>query len=480
MSIIMNKTATRRNFIKSSIFGVGLLNISSCLATSNKTQKPNVIYILADDLGYGELSCYGQKKFKSPNLDKMAKEGMKFTDHYAGATVCAPSRCSLLTGKDTGHCFIRGNREMKPEGQLPLPVGTVTIASIMKQAGYKTAAIGKWGLGGPNSSGHPNQVGFDYFFGHLCQRRAHKCYPPYLWRNNKKVRFPGNIHNKHTTYAHDLFATEAMKFIADNKDKPFFLYLPFTIPHAEMLVPNDDLSKFNTKWEEKPYHGRHYGSQKTPRAALASMITRMDRDIGKIFSLLKKFNLDENTLVIFSSDNGPHLEGGNDPVFFDSNGPLRGFKRDLYEGGIREPMIARWPGKIKAGTTTAHISAFCDILPTFAELVNVPAPKDIQGISFLPTLLDEGKQQQHKYLYWEFSPRRGAQALRVGDWKAIRIGLKKDAKAPIQLYNLKTDIGETTNVAKKYPKIVKQMKELFKEARVKSKEFRFRALDKNI
>ncbi len=457
----------RREFIKSAGLATAAFGqVPSSFAGSSPSKKPNIIFIMADDLGYGDLGCYGQKKIKTPHLDRLAKAGLRFTQHYSGSTVCAPSRCSLMTGLHTGHTYIRGNREIQPEGQHPIPADTVTVAKILKQAGYTTGCMGKWGLGGPDSSGAPNKQGFDRWFGYLCQRQAHRFYPTHLWRNDEKIELGKK------QYSHDLIAEESLQFIEDNRDNPFFLYLPFTIPHAELNAPEDSMKEYRGKFEEKPFAGRgNYGPQEAPKAAYAAMVTRMDRDVGRIAALLKKLGIDKNTLIMFTSDNGPHHEGGNDPHFFDSNGPLRGIKRDLYEGGIRAPMIAYWPGTIEAGSVSDHISAFWDILPTFAELGGAKVPGGIDGISMLPALTGKTrKQKKHDFMYWEFhvSGSRGIkQAVRMGDWKAVRTALGK----PLELYNLKNDLGETKNIADRHPKVIAKIENYLKTARTESEIF---------
>jgi arylsulfatase A-like enzyme len=378
--------------------------------------RPNIIFIHADDLGYGDLSCYGQRKFKTPNIDRLAAEGMRFTQYYAGSTVCAPSRSALMTGQHTGHTRIRGN------ARHPLLPEDVTVAEVLKSAGYHTALIGKWGLGEAGTTGVPNRQGFDYFFGYLNQRHAHNYYPSFLWRNEERIKLrnlvpdednegSGNSTNR-VDYTHDLMAEEALKFIERKGGGPFFLYLAFTIPHANNEAKNKgmevpDLGEFTGEdWPEQ-------------EKAKAAMITRLDRDVGRLMASLKKLDIDDNTLVFFTSDNGPHREGGADPDFFDSNGPLRGIKRDLYEGGIRVPMIARWPKRIKAGAKSDKVWAHWDLLPTLAEAAGVKPPAGIDGISMFNALSGR-RQRDHEFLYWEFHERGFSQAARMGDWKAVR------------------------------------------------------------
>jgi arylsulfatase A-like enzyme len=459
------KITSRRDFLKTAAMTGIATTISGCVSAWHKSDagKPNIIYILADDLGYGDLGCFGQKDIRTPNLDRMAHEGMRFTQHYSGSTVCAPSRSCLLTGLHTGHTSIRGNKEYYPEGQHPLPAEAVTIAEVLKRAGYATGAFGKWGLGYPGSDGDPINQGFDEFFGYNCQRFAHNYYPYFLRHNDKKVMLPGNEGKKTEQYAPDMIQEQTLQFIEANKDKPFFLFVPNVIPHAELLVPDDDIVRsYRGKFPEQPYEGIDegpnykiggYGSVKTPRANFAAMVTRLDR---------------------YVSDNGPHAEGGTNPAYFDSSGGLRGQKRDLYEGGIRVPMIAWWPGKITAGSNTNHISAFWDVMPTFAELTAADVPEDIDGISFLPTLLGrKHKQKEHDYLYWEFHERGGKQAVRKGNWKAIRLEVKKDPNGPLELYNLSTDPREKNNIASNHPGIVRQMEQIMRQAHTNSDVFLF-------
>jgi arylsulfatase A-like enzyme len=441
------------------------------LGSERAVSKPNIIFVLADDLGYGDLGCYGQQQIQTPNIDRVAAEGLRFTDHYAGSTVCAPSRCSLMTGLHTGHTYVRGNREIKPMGQLPLPADTSTVPKMLKQAGYTTALIGKWGLGGPDSTGTPNKQGFDHFFGYLCQRHAHNYYPEFLFRNDERVPLDNEVAGdrpdgagvatKKSQYSYDLMAEEALKFVEANQEGPFFLYLAITIPHA-----NNEAGK---QGMEVPDYGV-YADKNWPDAQKghAAMITRLDRDMGRLMQKLKDLGIDENTIVFFTSDNGPHREGGANPDFFDSNGPLRGIKRDLYEGGIRVPLIARWPGRIDSGRTTDDVSAFWDFMPTFAVLSGQMPPADTDGLCMVPTLLGRAeKQKKHKFLYWEFYERGSKQAVRMGRWKAVRFG----AAGRLELYDLQTDIGETTNVADGHPEVVAIIEEYLAIARTDSQHW---------
>ncbi|WP_421918887.1 arylsulfatase [Marinifilum sp.] len=446
--------------------------------------KPNIIYILADDLGYGDLSCYGQKNFSTPNIDKMASEGMMFTQHYAGSTVCAPSRSCLMTGLHTGHTPIRGNMEWEPEGQIPMPNEIITLPKILKNTAYVTGAFGKWGLGYPGSEGDPNQQGFDEFYGYNCQRLAHNYYPNHIWHNQGKVILEGNQGNEMNVYAPELIHKEALKFIEKNKDKPFFMFYPNVIPHAELLIPEEKLKEFRGAFlPEKVYNGAKpgdkrfregaYGYQEESHAAFAAMVKLLDQQVGDILNKLKELGLDKNTIVVFTSDNGPHQEGGADPDYFDSNGIYRGYKRDLYEGGILEPMIAWWPEKIKSGTKTNHVSAFWDVLPTFAEIVGADVPNEIDGISFLPTLLGNENQKQHESLYWEFHERGGRQAVRKGDWKLVRYNVFKPERTTTELYDLSVDPMENNNLAKEYPNVVHDLMEIMNQIRKESDLFPF-------
>ena len=467
-----------------------LLGLVSCSTSKSKKQEekvnnsqPNIIYILADDLGYGDLSCYGQTKFSTPNIDALAKNGIKFTQHYSGATVCAPSRSALLTGQHTGHTFIRGNKEMGEEGQFPLETSTITLAEMLKESGYTTGAFGKWGLGYPGSEGDPNNQGFDTFFGFNCQRLGHHYYPHHLWHNQTKVMLEGNEGKKTGQYAPDVIHEHALKFLEENKDKPFFMYYPSIIPHAELFAPEKYIAKYRDKFlPEKKYKGVDdgkrfrqggYGSQEECHAAFAAMINVLDDEVGEIVAKLKELGIYENTIIIFTSDNGPHQEGGADPDYFDSNGKFKGYKRDLYEGGIRIPMIAVWDGKIKAGQVTDHVSAFWDVLPTFSEIVGAKTPGNIDGISFLPTLTGEGEQQQHEYLYWEFHERGGRRALRKGDWKLVQYNVLKPEKTTTKLYNLVQDPGEEKDLSKENKELFDEMLNLLNNARTESEVFKF-------
>ncbi|WP_209404375.1 arylsulfatase [Pseudozobellia sp. WGM2] len=451
---------------------------------ADQNRRPNIIYILADDLGYGDLSVYGQDKFSTPNIDKLAKEGMLFTQHYSGSTVCAPSRSALLTGMHTGHTVVRGNKEIMPEGQYPIPDNTYTLAEAIKKAGYTTGAFGKWGLGFPGSEGDPINQGFDTFFGYNCQRLGHNYYPRHLWSNSDSLVLKNNEGKSKGTYAPELIHEKTLDFIENNKDNPFFLYVASIIPHAELAAPESVMEKYRGKFPpEKAYQGVDdgpeyrtgpYESQKETHAAFVSMVHILDQQVGEIVSKLEDLGLADNTLIIFTSDNGPHTEGGADPDYFDSNGPLRGTKRDLYEGGIRVPMIAKWPNKVEAGTETDHISAFWDVFPTFSEIAGLQKPEDIDGISFLPTLLgNQSEQKNHQYLYWEFHEKGGRQAIRKGDWKAVKYNVFDAENSPLQLYDLSKDISEQNDIANEHPEVVKEMEQLFAQARTPSEVFTF-------
>ncbi len=465
---------------------IALMTVSS-LALGQ--QKPNVIYIYADDLGYGELGVYGQTKIKTPFLDAMAKEGIRFTQHYTSAPVCAPARCMLMTGVHAGHSYIRGNYELggfadnKEGGQMPLPENTFTIAKLMKNAGYQTALVGKWGLGMSNSTGNPNQQGFDYAYGFLDQKQAHNLYPTHLWENgkwdtlrnsyqlvheyqNKKIALDSIDFEKFKgkDYAATKMMEKALGFIEKNKAKPFFLYLPLPLPHLSLQAPEEEIKAYQGKFEETIYTGQKggYVPTKYPRATYAAMISYLDKQVGRVMATLKKLQIDENTLVIFSSDNGATFDvGGVDTEFFNSVGGLRGRKQDLYEGGIREPMMARWPAKIKAGRLSNHPSAQFDVMATLGELTGQKIPVHTDGISFLPTLLGQ-KQKTHPFLYFEFPEKSGQVAVRIGNFKGVKSQLKKNKQAPWELFDLANDLSESHDIAKNHPEILKLMDEIVK------------------
>ncbi|MEO6181663.1 MAG: arylsulfatase [Verrucomicrobiota bacterium] len=474
-------------------------------SSAGQDRKPNIIFFIADDLGYGDVGCFGQKKIRTPNIDRLAKEGMKFTQHYAGNPVCAPSRCVLMTGKHSGHSFIRDNRGVQPEGQFPIPADTVTLAKLLKRIGYTTGAFGKWGLGGPDSSGAPLKQGFDRFYGYNCQSVAHNLYPTYLWDNDQHVplknvdvamntKLPKDADPKDPAsyarftsqeYAPDLYSEQALRFIRDNKERPFFLFFPTVVPHLALQLPEDSRQEYDGKFPETPYTGGNgYLPQRTPRAAYAAMITRMDRELGRMMGLIKELDLDENTIFVFTSDNGPAPQdlGGVDPRFFNSNGPLRDGKGSVYEGGIRVPLVVRWKGKIKAGSTSEHVTGFEDWLPTLLELAQEKTKvADIDGISFARVLLG-GKLPERPFLYREFPANGGQQSVRVGNWKAVRKNLKpKDKSTPdlrVELYDLGNDIAESNDVSAQHPEIVVKVEKLMTEQHVASKDFPFPALDK--
>lgn len=444
------------------------------------SKKPNIIYILADDLGYGDLSLTGQERFSTPNIDELAKNGMFFTQHYSGSTVCAPSRSSLMTGQHTGHTFIRGNKEIDPEGQYPLDSSAVTVAELLQSTGYVTGAFGKWGLGYPSSQGDPNNQGFDEFYGYNCQRMGHNYYPYHMWNNQSKEILEGNSENNTKTYAPEIIHQKALSFLEKNKDTTFFMYYPSVIPHAELIAPEIYMEKFRGKLlPEKTYKGvvngeyhknSGYNFQKEPHTAFAAMVYLLDKQVGEIRRKVEELGIADNTIIIFTSDNGPHQEGGADPDYFNSNAHLRGYKRDLFEGGLRVPMVAYWPGKINANATSNHISAFWDFLPTVCEIAEIETPQNIDGISFLKELLGK-KQKTHDYLYWEFHEQGGKQAVRLGKWKGVRLNMSNNSEAPIELYNLTTDEGEQNNVANENPEIIERIADIMEKEHSYSKEF---------
>ena len=432
-------------------------------------RPPNIILIQADDLGFGDLSAYGQAHFRTPSLDRLAAGGIRFTQYYAGSTVCAPSRAALMTGLHTGHAWIRGN------GEIPLRDEDVTIAMALTDAGYRTAVIGKWGLGRPGTSGQPDRKGFEYSFGFLDHRHAHRQYTDHLFRNAEPV--PTDLEKD---YVNDLFTREAAAFVERSDPRPFFLYLNYTVPHAELRVPEDAIEPLRGRFAETPFvnaaadgrasggDGRSLGyrSQPAPKAAFAAMIVRMDRDVGTIAARLRSLGIERNTLLMFVSDNGPHQEGGAAPAFFKSSGGLRGIKRDLYEGGIRVPMIASWPGTIPAGRVSAHPWTHWDMFPTLAELASAKVPAGLDGMSMARALRGQ-RQPEHDFLYWEFHERGFQQAVRMGSWKAVRPGLG----LPLELYDLQKDPAEAANVAAAHPDIVKKIEAYLQTARTESERW---------
>jgi arylsulfatase A-like enzyme len=424
-------------------------------APGNSPQRPNIIFILADDLGYGDVGCYGQKKIKTPNIDKLAADGIRFTQCYAGSTVCAPSRSSLMTGQHTGHTRIRGNQA------YPLQPEDVTVAEVLKKAGYTTAVFGKWALGLNNTTGTPGKKGFDEFFGFVSQTHAHDYYPTNIWRNEDLLLLDANTNNQKRIYIHDQFTRAATNFIRINQLKPFFLYLAYTIPHTHNELGRKTGNGMEVPTDE-PYSNEDWPQ---PEKNKAAMITRMDRDIGRILAVLKSHKLETNTVVFFASDNGPHKEGGPDPEFFQSAGPLRGIKRALYEGGIRVPMIVQWSGTIRPGQVSDFPWAFWDFLPTAAEIggASDKLPASIDGQSILPTLFGK-PQRPHEFFYWEFHEKGSEQGVRMGDWKAVRHAFDQ----PMELYDLRTDLGETNNVASRHPDVVVRIETYLKTARTDS------------
>ncbi|SEG00627.1 arylsulfatase [Sphingobacterium lactis] len=460
------------------VFGLLLLAVYAF----GQSKKPNIILILADDLGYGDLSAYGQEKFSTPNIDRIAAKGMLFTDFYAGAPVCAPSRAALLQGQHTGHTYIRGNKEIQPEGQEPLAADVQTFAQLLQQAGYRTGAFGKWGLGMVGTTGDPLNKGFDEFYGYNCQRQSHRYYPTHLWDNDKRIPMQGNDLTNRVVYVPDSIQAKTLTFIHTYKDGPYFLFVPTVLPHAELIVPaGEELAMFAGKFPEKPFKGSDYGpnagpgytSQRQPRATFAAMMTLLDIHVGQILDALEEEGVLENTVVIFTSDNGSHLEGGADPDFFKSSGPFRGNKRDVYEGGVRVPMLVQWPASIEAGSKSRHVSAFWDIAPTLLEIAGAKKLDKTDGISFLPALKGKENQRNHDYLYWEFHEQGGKQGIRMGDYKAIRLKAKDNPDAPIAIYHLPTDINEQHNIADKHPELVEKAKKIMTEARTESALFPF-------
>jgi arylsulfatase len=475
----------------------------------DSSRPPNIVFIIADDLGYGDLGSYGQTKIKTPNLDRLAKQGMRFTAHYSGSNVCAPSRCALMTAKHPGHGYIRENRQAKgfPEGQEPVPAGTLQLPLLLKRLGYVLGGFGKWGLGPMGSTGDPLKQGFDRWFGYNCQAVAHNYYPTHLWDNDKQIALDNPKFSPHQKlsakadpndpasytgysgkqYAPDLIGEQALAFVKANKDRPFFLYFATTVPHLALQVPEDSLKEYAGTFPEEPYKGdRGYLPHRQPRAAYAAMITRMDRDIGRLMSLLAELGLEENTIVVFVSDNGPLYDrlGGTDADFFNSAGGFRGRKGSFFQGGFRIPCLVRWPGHIPAGGTSDRVTGFEDWLPTLLELAgkSKETPPGIDGISFAPTLLGK-KQEPRPFLYRESPGYGGQQCVRVGDWVAVRQNLNPGPKAkakspgPIELFDLAKDPAESKNVAAEHPDVVAQLRAILVREHVRSEQFPMRALD---
>ena len=475
--------------------------------------KPNIIYILADDLGYGELGVYGQEIIETPHIDALANDGMLFTDHYSGSPVCAPSRSVFMTGQHTGHTPIRGNDEWKErgdtwnyqamfdnpflEGQRPIPDSTITIAEVLKSAGYSTGMVGKWGLGAPTTEGLPNKQGFDFFYGYNCQRQAHTLYPMHLWRNderhllsNKNVPPHANLEDNTDIndplsysdfelidYAPELMHNEALNFIDKNQNNPFFLYYASPLPHVPLQAPKRWVDYYQSKiGSEEPYTGKSYFPNLTPRATYAAMISYLDEQVGDLIKKLKDIGQYENTLVIFTSDNGPTYAGGADTPFFDSAKPFKteyGWAKGfVHEGGIRVPMIASWPGRIKRGSRSNHISAFQDMMPTFCDIIGISIPNNTDGISMKPTLFGKNQSNTHEYLYWEFPAYKGQQAVRMGKWKAIRRNIF-DGNMKIELYDLNSDYREQNDVASAHPEIILKIKNFMVDSHTRSHLERF-------
>jgi arylsulfatase A-like enzyme len=492
--------------IQKSLVGIGFLGlsigISSCTySDADQPLRPNIIYILADDMGYGDLGLYGQDKIETPNIDRLGERGIMFTQHYTSSPVCAPARCMLLTGKHAGNAYIRGNDEwaergdmwdFEPvqadstlEGQRPMPAGTLTIGTILQQAGYKTAIVGKWGLGAPHTESIPTKLGFDFFYGYNCQRQAHTYYPLHLYRNEHRVYLDNDTVYPHTDlspgadpydirsyerftlehYAPDLMFDEITAFVNENRDNPFFLYWATPIPHLPIQAPQEWVDYYVDKFgDEEPYHGRNYFPHRFPRAGYAAMISYLDDQVGKLVTQLEDLGILENTLIIFTSDNGPGSGGGTNTQWFDSAQPFRStggrIKGSLYEGGIRVPMIASWPGVIEPGRVSDHISAFHDVLPTLCDLTGTDVPEDADGISFLPELRGEN-QAPHEFLYWEYPASGGQQAVRIGQWKALRRNIQRGNET-FELFNLENDPGESRDLAGENPGIINQVNEIVK------------------
>lgn len=449
--------------------------VSVSLHAQKKDPRPNIIFILADDLGYGDIGIYGQKKIETPNIDKLAKMGVRFTQFYSGSTVCAPARCSFMTGLHTGHGPIRGNKTFKPEGQTPLPDSTVTFPMLLQQTGYATGAFGKWSLGYITTPGDPAKKGIDQFYGYNCQSLAHNYYPDHLWDNHDRVDLSVNLKSD-SVYSADLIHRKAMEYIRADHDKPFFVYLPYTLPHADVIVPRDEVYNYYVKkFNEQPVEVKSNDNEQHhfdpyPHAAFAAMVARLDKYVGEIVQAVKDKGIAANTLIIFTSDNGPHRENGGDPVFFNSNGNFTGIKRDLYEGGIRVPFIAWQQGVTKPGTVNTMPAALWDMYPTFLDMAKVKVTQLVDGISLLPAFKGL-KQKQHSYLYWEFHEGGGKQAVRMGNWKAVKLNVSTDANPAVELYDIVKDPKEKNNVAAQNPAVVKKMEQLMKDAYTPNKDW---------
>lgn len=457
-------------------FLFGILALVVVTFSHASAEKPNVILIVLDDAGYGDFSCYDTSHLKTPNVDLLRAQGMKFNQFYAGSTVCAPSRCVLMTGQHSGHCRVRGN---KPGALLP---EDVTIAELMKQAGYRTACIGKWGIGAELPLDDPNRNGFDEFFGYISMWHAHNFYPEFLIHNGTKSPLRNvvmeqwkqddgrGVATQKVDYAPEVLTQRVLNYIDENKSEPFFLYYALNVPHA-----NNEGGRFNPA-EEKGMEVRDFGPYADqawpgPEKGFAAMMRNIDLAVGQIIDQLLLSGIDEETVIFITSDNGPHQEGGHKMEYFDSNGPLRGMKRDLYEGGIRVPLIVRWSGHIPRMSETNHISAFQDLLPTIAELAEVEAPKNIDGISFVPTLLNQKDQRAHDFLYWEFTEQGGKRAIRQGDWKLVQTDVSKQSPKRPELYHLPDDLGETKNVASEQPEVVDRLAKLMDQAHTENSAF---------
>ncbi len=466
-------------------------------------RPPNIVLILADDLGYGELGCFGQRKIRTPHLDRLASEGMRWTRFYSGSPVCAPTRCCLMTGKHTGHATIRGNKEVggwdpeDPEGQWPLPPETVTAAGLLREAGYATCAVGKWGLGGPGSTGHPLNQGFDHFYGHLCQRVAHNHYPTHLWRDHDVDVQHGNpyfsAHQKldqplgsdaeyyerfrGEDYAPAEMLTEAETWVREHADEPLFLYFASPIPHVALQAPDEWIERYPREWDPEPYLGQNgYLPTPRPHATYAAMVSYLDHSVGRLRTVLEEEGLGRDTLILFASDNGTTFNGGCDRAFFDSLGRLRGTKCTVYEGGIRVPAVAWWPGVVEAGSVTDHPAACWDLLPTLTEAAGTETPDGIDGVSLMPTLRGEGRQEDRRCLYWEYPEGKQQQALIAGRFKAVRSNLRENGPRT-ELYDLVGDPGETTDLAASHPAVTRRLERLMAEARTPSELFPIPALD---